>query len=50
MAFISYQQFELSQKLDDKNTQSSLEVLINDKRELIVKEALKFQINEGDLL
>jgi thiol-disulfide isomerase/thioredoxin len=50
MAFISYQQFELSQKLDDKNTQSSLEILIKEKRELIVKEAVKYQVNEGDLM
>ncbi len=49
MAFISYQQFELSEKLDDKNTQSSLELLIKDKRELIVKEAVKYNVTEADL-
>ena len=49
MAFISNQQFELSQKLDENNTQSTLELLIKDKRELIVKEAVKYQVNDSDL-
>ena len=49
MAFVSHQQFELSQKLDENNTQSTLELLIKDKRELIVKEAVKYQVNESDL-
>jgi len=49
MAFISNQQFTLSTKIDDNNTQTSLELLIKEKRESIIKEAKKYLIIESDL-
>jgi thiol-disulfide isomerase/thioredoxin len=47
MAFISLQQVELSKKIDDQITQASLELLIQEKRERIVKEAAKYKVTEG---
>ena len=49
MAFISMQQFQLSQTLNDIITQESLELLINEKKVLITQEASKFKVSESEL-
>jgi thiol-disulfide isomerase/thioredoxin len=49
MAFISKQQFQLSQTLDDTITQDSLELLINEKKALIIEQSSKFKVTESVL-
>jgi hypothetical protein len=49
MAFISNQQFELSQTLDDLITQDSLELLIKEKKALIIEQSSKYKVTESDL-
>ena len=49
MAFISNQQFELSQTLDDLITQDSLELLIKEKKALIIEQGSKFKVTASDL-
>ncbi|GDX48440.1 hypothetical protein LBMAG25_12580 [Bacteroidota bacterium] len=49
MAFISKQQFQLSQTLDDIITQDSLELLINEKKALIIEQSSKFKVTESVL-
>jgi thiol-disulfide isomerase/thioredoxin len=49
MAFISNQQFQLSQSLDDIITQDSLELLIKEMKALIIEQGSKFKVTESDL-
>jgi thiol-disulfide isomerase/thioredoxin len=49
MAFISNQQFELSQTLVDTIEQKMLELLIKEKKTLIIEKASYFKLSEADL-